>query len=276
MPKTIPPMGPEWDLPLQQTPFVFVDLEMTGLSVEEDRIVELCMERVQGGSLQRRLWSLVDAGDRAGGGSEIHGLEASHLKGALPFSRLSRAVTDIVGGAVFVAHAARWDIAFLSKEMDRSGFPYTQVHYLDTLVLARRVFGFPSCSLDALCERFSIPRGKVHRAAADVGALRQVFEKVVEALGAESARDLWEVRTGGKWARRSIVDACRKAAADGKPVRVTYRPARRPREELVLVFLQVEEGKDVPFVRAYDTTSRARRELRADRILRVAPFTPSP
>ncbi|MBV9948547.1 MAG: hypothetical protein JOZ69_16980, partial [Myxococcales bacterium] len=49
-----PPPGPPWDLPVTEAPLAFVDLEMTGLDVARDRVVEICAERVVGGRCERR------------------------------------------------------------------------------------------------------------------------------------------------------------------------------------------------------------------------------
>src|SRR5579872_4922864 len=72
-----PPPGPPWDLPVEATPLAFVDLEMTGLDVERDRVVEVCIERVVGGVVQSHVTTLVQPGARAGGAAQYHGLDAA-------------------------------------------------------------------------------------------------------------------------------------------------------------------------------------------------------
>jgi DNA polymerase-3 subunit epsilon len=64
---TPPPPGSPWDLSVGEAPLAFVDLEMTGLDVANDRVVEVCIERVVGGAVVRSLASLVDPGERVGG-----------------------------------------------------------------------------------------------------------------------------------------------------------------------------------------------------------------
>jgi DNA polymerase-3 subunit epsilon len=261
-------------LPLAQAPLAFVDLEMTGLDVARDRVVEVCVDRVVDGVRRAFLCSLVDPGERAGGASQVHGLDAAQLAGAPRFEGIAQRTLEILDGAILVAHAAVWDVRFLVAEFQRAGIAFELDHWLDTLVLARRAFAFQSYSLESLCTKLDIDRGQAHRAESDVRALRAVFERAVGVLAPVSARDLWEVRVGERRARRAIVDACEAAVKHGGPVVVTYRAARRPPEPLSMVLLEVRSDLDPPRVVGYQLPGRGRRQLRADRILQVSPFPP--
>ncbi len=266
-----PPPGPPWDLPVEATPLAFVDLEMTGLDVERDRVVEVCIERVVGGVVHSHVTTLVQPGDRAGGAAQYHGLDAAALAGAPAFADVADAVLACLEGAVLVAHAASWDVRFLTAELTRAGRTSHLAYWLDTLSLSRRSFAFHSYSLDALCRELGIERGQAHRAQSDVRALRAVFERCVAVLAPVSARDLWQVRVGERRARQAIVDACEAAAKHGAPVVLTYRAARRAPQPLEMVLLEVLSDLDPPHVVGYQLPGRGRRELRVDRILRVEP-----
>jgi DNA polymerase-3 subunit epsilon len=268
---TAPPPGLPWDQPIALAPLAFVDLEMTGLDAARDRVVEVCIERVVGGERQSLLSTLVDPGERVGGAAHVHGLDAAALAGAPRFERVAGDVVRLLDGAILVAHAAVWDVRFLVAEMKRAGVAVSLDHWLDTLVLARRAFAFHSYSLDALCRELAIDRGQAHRAESDVRALRCVFDRCVALLAPVSARDLWEVRIGERRARQAVVDACEAALKHGAPVVITYRPARRAPQELTMVLVEVRSDLDPPGVVGYQLPGRGRRQLRADRILRVEP-----
>jgi DNA polymerase-3 subunit epsilon len=268
-----PPAGPPWDLPVGETPLAFVDLEMTGLDVERDRVVELCIERTVGGERVALVSTLLDPGERVGGAAHVHGLDAAAIAGAPAFDAVAGEVLEALRGAVFVAHAAVWDHRFLGEECKRVGLVLEVDHWLDTLVLARRAFAFPSYSLDALCRELAIDRGRAHRAESDVLAMRAVFARCVDVLAPASTRDLWDVRIGERHARPTIVLACEAAVKHGLPVRVTYRAARRAPEPLTMVLLEVRSDLDPPGVVGYQLPGRGRRQLRADRILRIEPAT---
>jgi len=274
---TPPPAGDPWDLPLAETPLAFVDLEMTGLDAAKDRVVEICVERVRGGEVVARLHTLVRPETLAKeevGNAHVHGIFAEALQGAPTFAEIAAQVAELFDDAVLVAHGASWDVAFLEAEMARAGQPMPLPFYVDTLTLARRTFGLKKHSLDALREHFGLDRSRAHRADADVAALRAVWQKCVEALEPKTPRDVWEVRVAERKARETIVAECTEAIAAGKPVTVVYRPRSRPQEPMQMVLVEIIAGLDPPRVIGYQLPGRGRRELRADRILRIEPVPP--
>jgi DNA polymerase-3 subunit epsilon len=244
---------------------------MTGLDATRDRVVEICIERVMGAERISVLYTLVDPGERIGGAAHVHGLDSAQLSGAPQFPSIARQVVAILEGAILVGHGAKWDVRFLLAECVRCGVDLRLEHWLDTLALARRVFSFHTFSLDALCAALAIERGQPHRAESDVRATHALFDRCVALLAPVSPRDLWEVRVGERRARRSVVDACSAAVARGAPVTVLYRPARRSPERISMVLLEVRSDLDPPRIVGYQLPGRGRRQLRADRILRVEP-----
>jgi DNA polymerase-3 subunit epsilon len=259
---------------VEEAPFAFLDLEMTGLDAAKDRIVEVCIDRVVGGRRVEMVHTLVRPDARIGGASQVHGLDEAALAGAPPFADVADRILHVLDGAVVVAHAAEWDASFLLAEMARAGRELTLVHWIDTLVLARRSFAFGSYSLDALCKSLAIDRGRAHRADSDVAAMRVVFDRCIAILAPKSVRDLWEVRVAQRQARAAIVTACEAAVEHGLPVQIVYRAARKPAETLLMVVTEVRSDLDLPRAIGYLLPGRGRRELRADRILRVEPPPP--
>lgn len=267
-----PPEGPPWDLPLAEAHLAFVDLEMTGLDAEKDRVVEICIERVQGETVVDRLHTLVRPELAEGsevGNAHVHGIFATALADAPTFASLADKVAALLDGAVLVAHGAAWDVAFLEAEMARAGHPYPIPFYIDTLNLSRRTFGLAKHSLDALRVHFGLDAARAHRADADVAALRAVWGKCIEALEPHRPRDVWEVRIAERKAREQILAECNEAIAHGQAVSVTYRPRGKPAEALTMVLVSIVVGLDPPRVIGYQLPGRGRRELRADRILRI-------
>src|SRR4051812_15444008 len=92
MPLASPPAGAPWDLPLEEAPLAFVDLEMTGLDPTKDRVVEVCIERVRGGVIDARLHTLVrpetSKSEDAVGNAHVHGIFAEALLGAPTWAEL--------------------------------------------------------------------------------------------------------------------------------------------------------------------------------------------
>jgi len=266
-----PPKGPPWDLPLREAPLAFVDLEMTGLDPARDHVVEVCIERWRGDVCEGSLESLVRPPSRAGGSAHVHGIDEAALASAPTFDAIADDVERLLLGAIFVAHAAEYDAMFLIAEMKRAGRALAIDHHIDTLVLSRRAFALTSHSLTALCTSLGIPRGRAHRAGDDVRALRAVFERCIAVLAPKDVRDLWEVRIAERHARAAIVSACEAALVAATPVEIVYRPTRRAAHPLTMIVTEVLPLLDPPRVLGYLLPGRGRRELRADRILRVGP-----
>src|SRR6185369_5382399 len=97
-----PPPGPPWDEPLETAALAFVDLELTGLRKDSDRVIEVCVERVRGGELEARVASLVRPDPPAFGSAQIHGIVAADLAAAPTFAALAGPIVAALAGAVLV------------------------------------------------------------------------------------------------------------------------------------------------------------------------------
>ena len=282
-----PPAGPPWDIAFADATFAFVDLEMTGLDLARDRVIEVCIERVSGFRFitTAAASGAIEAGANEGkreallstlvnpeipiGAQHVHGIDEAMVAEAPRFAAISSEIERVLTGAIFVAHAAKYDAEFLNMELARAGSTYRVVHYIDTLQIARRALGLQSHSLDALCTHFGIERGNAHRAEADVDALRTVFSRIVGTVSPTTPRDLWEVRVAARLARTQVISACEAARVSGAPVTVTYRPSGKKQQIFAYIVTEVAADLDPPRVMGYLVSGRSRRELRADRILRV-------
>ncbi len=267
MARTPLPVGPPWDLPIGEAPLAFVDLEMSGLDVENDRVLEVCIVRECGGVVVDSMSSLVRPEPFAYGAGEIHQIPEAELRTAPTFAELAPRLTELLTGAVFVAHGSRWDLAFLQREATLADITLPLGHYLDTLTLSRRAFHMATHSLSALATEFGIDRGQAHRADADVAVLRSLFWKCTEALAAKTPRELFGVRIAERVIREEVKAACADALARKLPLAITYRPSGKKPEtfRFMVTAIQDEPSRII----GYDLASRARRELRGERIVAV-------
>ncbi len=267
-----PPPGGAWELPLGEAPLAFVDLEMTGLDPTKDRVIEVCVERVVGGEVVGRLETLVRfEGPPTTWDPSVHGIAPEAVASAPTFASVADRVLALLDGAVLVAHGAIWDVRFLEAELARAGRERKLPCFLDTLVLSRRVFAFPSHSLAFLAKELRAPVGRAHRAGDDVCTLRFVFERLVAALQPQSARDLWHTVVESRRARPVILGMLEDARVSALPIRVRYRPSGKKPVELVFVVTKLASDLDPPRAIGYLLPGRGRRELRTDRILTVEP-----
>lgn len=257
-----PPGGPPWDAPIAEAALAFLDLEMTGLRVGEDRVVELCIERGDD-----RLETVVNPGERRGA-EHVHGITHEELVAAPSFADLAERVVGLMRGAILVAHGVSWDLAFLRDELGRLGrADDAPEHAIDTVILARRALHLQSYGLSAVAEALGIPVTRAHRAGGDVATTRAVFDRLVAELSPTTPRDLWEVRVGERVPRPEVVAAVEAAVTAGQPVTVMYRPSHRAAEPIQMVLTALVP----PHAIGYLLPSRGRRQLRLDRILRIDP-----
>ncbi len=269
-----PPPGAPWDLPVEEAPFVFLDFEMTGLSPERDRVIEVSALRMVGPTELGLFTSLVRPACGTFGNEHVHKIARKDLESAPIFADVGARLVELFEGAVLVAHGADWDVKFLAKELERASMPPVAPFYLDTLTLARRAFPGRSHALAALAEELALPRRPSHRAEADVRALAALWPHLLSTLKPTTPRDLWHVRVGERRARPEIIAAAQGAMESAAPVRVRHRPSRRPVEEKTIVVTGVRTDLDPPRVLGYSVASRGRLELRADRILAIEPTEP--
>jgi DNA polymerase III subunit epsilon len=264
-PSIAPP--PWWNAKLSELPLAFVDLEMTGLNLEHDRIVEICIERVVGGEVIGRLHTLVNpgasTGEQRGAGDKVHGIAKADLDAAPTFASQCARVLELLEGAVFVAHAAKWDLAFLQAETARLGAPLAPCCYLDTLNIARKTLEAERYSLQALATELAIPVTQAHRASDDVRVLRSIFEHCVEKLKPASATALWIMRTQKPAASEAVLATLEAALNPARPVWIRYRRNKKPIAEGI--FMPV--ALDGTTLTAFDQESRARVEIQVARIV---------
>ncbi len=269
-----PPPGPPWDEPLDRALLAFLDFEMTGLDPAKDRIIQLCVERVQGDVVVERLVSYVQPNVALpAGGVPVCGITAEELAGAPRFGELVEPLLASLSEAVVVAHAGAHDMAFLRAELARLGREWIGLHHLDTVPLARQAFdSLPSHRLVDLSAALGVAHPTPHRADGDVAALRGLFTRLVADLEPATARDMWRRGHPSRLATATIVAGAQQAAAGSRPVRLRYRPAGRRPEQLCFQVTAVRTDLDPPRVLGYLHDTRGQRELRVPRILSIEPW----
>lgn len=260
------PAADVWSRTVDDAPLCFVDLEMTSLDARDGQICEICLIRTDGPREREALVSLVHADRGVGESCTYHGIDDEMLRGAPRFAELAPRVVALLDGAVLVGHAVCHDAEFLREELSRSGHPMPAAGALDTLVLARRAFGFRSNKLGALAAELGIPLPRAHRAEDDARATMALFFRLAAELAPPTLGALSAVKIGERLPRPEILAECR-AAIGGAPLSLRYRRSGRSSEELTFVVLSVDDAAAGARVVGYTLPDRARRTLLAHRIV---------
>jgi DNA polymerase-3 subunit epsilon len=110
-------------IPLDK-PIIFFDLEATGTSVAEDRIVDIAMVRFEPGGGEKSFCSLVDPNmPIPPETTAIHHITDEMVRGQPTFARLAPDVLDFIGEADLGGFGIlKFDIPMLSAELKRAGF----------------------------------------------------------------------------------------------------------------------------------------------------------
>ena len=161
-----------------------VDVETTGSSPQRERVIEVGVVQIDFDDETVRVeqWStLVNPGIPIP--SEIQwltGITYDMVRSAPSFADIAQTLFDRLDGAVFVAHNARFDYAFIRAEFDRVGFSYA-AKTLCTVRLSRYLYPDRSPhTLDALIDRFDIEGELRHRALGDARVLWRWLQKLAD------------------------------------------------------------------------------------------------
>lgn len=170
---------PSAPLPTEFPPgWAVIDVETTGLSAKQDRIIELTILRTDAQLQVVDQWVARFHPDRAVMATHIHGITDADLLHAPRFSALVAHINARLAGAAVIAHNARFDLAFLRTEYGRAGWQLPYVPALCTYELAstRHLPHLPRHRLGDCCAAVGInlvaPHSSVHDAYAAHGLAR--------------------------------------------------------------------------------------------------------
>ena len=192
------PALPDLAAPLRETTFVAIDLETTGGSPLHDRITEVGAIKFRGGEQLGAFQTLVDPGVPIPpevvyltGITEAAVGPAPRIEAVLP------GLLEFVGGAVVVAHNARFDLAFLHASLRRSDYARLANPVVDTCGLARRLLvdEVPDFRLSTLARHLRTNAQPCHRALADAAAAAELLHLLLERVGSTGVTSLDDLLT---------------------------------------------------------------------------------
>lgn len=170
-------------------PTVFLDVETTGATANRDRITEIGLVEVNGGTVIEEWSTLVNPGLRIPPEIEaLTGITNAMVAEAPSFESLSTELHRRLEGKLLVAHNARFDYGFLRNEFARAGLRYLS-RVLCTVKLSRRLYPQERRhNLDSLIERHGLVCDQRHRALADARVLWDFARRIRQDLGDETVQ----------------------------------------------------------------------------------------
>ncbi len=186
----------EWkySFPTPGEAIVVLDVETTGLSPEQNEIIELALVRLENG--QRTVFErLVNPGVPIPRFiSRLTGIRNEHVHNAADIYAVLREALPMLEGATLIIQNAGFDLGFLRPRLKRLGYRLENP-VVDTIHWARKALpGLSKRGLDSLAWAFDLgPISGRHRALGDVETTLRVAHEMYYMLTAGKPRPVSQV-----------------------------------------------------------------------------------
>ena len=173
--------------PIDQVRFAVVDTETTGLSTDNDRVLQIGVVVVRGnGAVEKEFVTYVRRltwGFGHVGAFHIHGITRRQLRGGIKPREALEKLNALISDCVFTAHNAKFDIGFLQSDSTRLQIPLKLTGPLCTLNLSRKLDPQRAMShkLKDVAARFGKSTERPHDALADAQLTAAVLPELLSA-----------------------------------------------------------------------------------------------
>ncbi|MDN5343158.1 MULTISPECIES: 3'-5' exonuclease [Oceanotoga] len=173
---------------LKNKEFFILDTETTGLSPKNgDKLVEIAIYKInitdddKDYIIKDRFITLLNPEIPIPYYvSKIHGIFDLHVRNSPKFYEISDDLLNFIGTGILVIQNAKFDIAFLNRELELCRKDELFNPVIDTIKMSHKVFkGETRHNLDIICHRLNISTNvSRHRAEGDVILTTQAFFKM--------------------------------------------------------------------------------------------------
>ena len=165
--------------------FIAVDLETTGLSVKEERIIEVGAIKVLNGVEVARYQTLINPGKVISQRIiDITGIDNEMVKDKPYIEEVIRDIVDFTEDLPLLGHNLMFDYSFIKKAAVNNKIDFEK-DGIDTLKLSRKYLKeLPSKGLDFLCKELNIEDEEHHRAINDAIAAYKLYFLLCDKYGA--------------------------------------------------------------------------------------------
>ena len=181
------------------TTYVVFDIETTGFSPVNNRIIEIGAVKVCDGQILDRFSTFVNPKVPIPYNIvKLTSITDSMVADAPEIDTVLPEFLDFCQDAVLVAHNASFDTGFIRENAKRLSLP-ADFTYLDTMVMSRVLLPEQNKhTLDALCKVFSVSLENHHRAVDDAEATAHIFLHFMTMLKEKGVNTLAEMNTFAK------------------------------------------------------------------------------
>ena len=165
--------------------FVVFDLETTGLSTNEDAIVEFSAIKVIDGVVSDEFSTLVNPGIHIPySSSSIHGITDDMVTDAPSTEEALNSFMEFIDDFALVGHnILRFDMKFIQRDVKRFFGTTLDNDIIDTLILSRKYLPkLCSHSLGALADHYDVSYEGAHRAFVDCRITLSVYQYLLKEM----------------------------------------------------------------------------------------------
>lgn len=167
---------------LKDAEYVVFDIETTGLSVVNNKIIELAGVKMKDEKVIDRFSTFVNPHEKIPYNiQQLTSITDEMVQDAPELEDVLPKFVEFVGDAVLVAHNARFDMGFIQANLKQLGLPVLPNPALDTLEMARLLLpSMKNHRLNTLSEKFKVSLENHHRAVDDAEALGYVLYHLIK------------------------------------------------------------------------------------------------
>ena len=178
----------DFDCNLKDATYVVFDVETTGFSAVNDKIIEIGAVRVKNGEIIDTYQSFVNISEPLTETiKRITNIDDDMLFNAPSIEQVLPEFLAYAKDAILVGHNALFDYAFIMENIKRLNLGIQGFPIIDTLNLARYFYSnqIKRFRLETLAKHFGVSLKNAHRADADAKATAEVFLNMQSELGSK-------------------------------------------------------------------------------------------
>lgn len=189
---------------IKNSSFTVVDVETTGLSARNERVIEIALVKVENLKITEKFTTLINPNRPIPSFiSMLTGITNSDVKNAPQFHQIYPLLIEKTEGSILCGHNLQFDLSFLRNEVQLLGEDFNPEQTLCTLKLARILFPhLKSRSLTPLAYHLNIKNNNQHRALGDAETTAKVLIKLLKHLneneGIDSIDEVLAFQSGKK------------------------------------------------------------------------------
>ena len=171
-------------IPLEETEFSVVDVETTGLSARNNRVIEIGIVKIRNLKITKRYQTLINPDCRIPSFiTQFTGIDDDDVYSKPFFPEVIDKIVEFIGDTVISGHNLNFDLSFLRCEFLRSGKEPMGNPNVCTLKIARKLYPMLSSkSLSSVTKHLKLKNPTAHRAAGDALVTARILIKMIKEL----------------------------------------------------------------------------------------------